>query len=204
MINMVGPVHIGSKGKINKKDLVKFYKFCGLLRIYEHCHYFRINFWQILHKFLMFPNLSTNLGRTICPDLRVFYQHCQVSKKQDKMIFLRRSQNFGEITQFSLMLPSKNIGRFGQDFVSFLEKNNFKKYFGVVEFFLNIFCNPTNKAKPLYIHIFRNVPLGLSICSNITKGKKVALHTACISFWILKRQAISTDKAFILKKINEN
>ena len=29
-------------------------------------------------------------------------------------------------------------------------------------------------------------------------------HTACISFWIPKRQAISTDNGFILKKVNEN
>ena len=29
-------------------------------------------------------------------------------------------------------------------------------------------------------------------------------HTACISFWIPKRQAFSTDNGFILKKINQN
>ena len=34
---------------------------------------------------------------------------------------------------------------------------------------------PITQGQPLCIHIFCNVPLGLSICSNITKGKKVAL-----------------------------
>ena len=29
-------------------------------------------------------------------------------------------------------------------------------------------------------------------------------HTACISFWTSKRQAICTDNSFILKKINKN
>ena len=32
----------------------------------------------------------------------------------------------------------------------------------------------------------------------------ILCHTACISFWIPKRQAISTDNSFIFKKINEN
>ena len=60
-------------------------------------------------------------------------------------------------------------------------------FFLCVAFLENMFVNdclwenaifltqPITKGQPLCIHIFRNVPLGLSICSNITKGKKVAL-----------------------------
>ena len=33
---------------------------------------------------------------------------------------------------------------------------------------------------------------------------KSVQHTACISFWISKRQAISTDNGFIFKKINKD
>ena len=53
-----------------------------------------------------------------------------------------------------------------------LEIMDVKNYFGENAFFVT---QPITYGQPLCIHIFRNVPLGLSICSNITKGKKVAL-----------------------------